>query len=444
MYRTGLLFAQGLAHESQGSTRATRNMAITAPVSVLFISCWSLREPQCQRLNLDPLRQLAQEGYRIHLMTFERQPYRCNGTEEAQWRAALLREGIVWHPVAYHHRPLLLAKMVDGLAGVWTGWRLMRREPIRLLHARSEFPAAIASILAWLKRLPMLYESDGLISEERVDVGLWRREGLIYRLTCALERWLPRVSQEMIVLTQRYADRLRQQGVRVPVTVLPSCTDIKRFHRDPGQRTTLRGRMGWSDQLVFVYSGQIGGWYQFEQMADFFARLKAVVPRSHWLCLVNNEPSTILRLVESRGVPSASITVRSVLPEEVPQWLAASDLALAFIRAGTSKFASSPTKIAEYLACGLPVIMTAGVGDTEQLLTEHEVGYVLNGLDHGQYDRAIDWVEWLIPRLAPAAAKCRQIAVDQLAVQKTGLSTYREIYRRLAQVPCSASNTEVD
>ena len=163
---------------------------MTAEIPILFISCWSLREPQCQRLNLDPLRLLAQRGYRIFLITFERAPYRGTTDEVRRWRDALSREGISWRPVAYHHRPLLLAKALDTLAAWWAGWRIIRRHRVRFVHARSEFPAVIATLLKWTTGLAFLYESDGPISEERVDTGVWRR-GPVFRVTEAIERWLP-------------------------------------------------------------------------------------------------------------------------------------------------------------------------------------------------------------------------------------------------------------
>jgi glycosyltransferase involved in cell wall biosynthesis len=257
-------------------------------------------------LNLDPIRLLARDGYRVHLITFEREPYRGQGADEVRWRGELAQEGIVWHPVAYHRRLLLLAKLRDAVAGGWTGWRIMRRESIALVHARSEFAAAIASVLGWVGRRPVLYESDGPISEERVDLGLWRRGDPVYRLARAVERWLPTVAQEVIVLTERYATRLRAAGVRVPITVLPCCSDVERFRRDPAQRRSLRRQMGWDDRVVLVYSGQVGGWYQFEEMADFFAEVNAALPRTHWLCLVNGDPGETEALVRTRGVQPAA------------------------------------------------------------------------------------------------------------------------------------------
>ena len=427
----GFLLTRPAVHGWRRARNSSPSAGRRAKTAVLFISCWSLREPQCERLNVEPLRRLAARGYRIHLMTFERPPYRGRLREISQWRAALERDGIHWRPVTYHHRPLLLAKAWDGFIACWIGWRLIRRESVGLIHARSEFPAVIAAILRWLTRCVILYESDAPISEERIDTGVWRATGLVCRVTAAFERWLPRVSREMVVLSRRYAQQLRAQGVGVPITVLPCCTDVDRFQRDAAARREIRAAEGWEDRLVFIYSGSLGGWYRFEEMADFFAQLQRALPRAHWLCLINERSEDARALIAQRGIPPGSVTVRSVPPEEVPAWLSASDIALSFIRAGSSKYASSPTKMAEYLSCGLPVILTPGIGDTEELVTDPLAGHVLQGFDPASYREAIAWVEGVAPHLEEAAAVCRRIAEERLAVQGIGVQTYQAIYARL-------------
>ena len=50
----------------------------------------------------------------------------------------------------------------------------------------------------------------------------------------------------------------------------------------------------------------------------------------------------------------------------------------ALIKPVYSKLASAPTKLAEYLGCGVPCLGNAGVGDMEELLEGGRVGVVLS------------------------------------------------------------------
>jgi len=79
--------------------------------------------------------------------------------------------------------------------------------------------------------------------------------------------------------------------------------------------------------------------------------------------------------------------VRFVQPEDVPRWLQGADAGLALPRISDSKDASFPTKIAEYLACGLAVLATpigdvADFEDGDVKIKEGEGGSDRNGILH--------------------------------------------------------------
>jgi glycosyltransferase involved in cell wall biosynthesis len=122
--------------------------------------------------------------------------------------------------------------------------------------------------------------------------------------------------------------------------------------------------------------------------------------------------------------------VGKVPPDEVPRYLRASDVALSFIRACYSKLSSSPTKLAEYLASGLPVVCNAGVGDVDALIEGERVGVVLRELSDDAYRAALVEVESL-RREEGFAERCRACAVRHFDLEKVGGRRYRRLYRRV-------------
>ena len=113
----------------------------------------------------------------------------------------------------------------------------------------------------------------------------------------------------------------------------------------------------------------------------------------------------------------------------MPSQLFAGDIGLCLIASSFSKVASAPTRFGEYLAAGMPVIVTVQVGDLESLVEDHGVGVVLRGED----DRAID--DAATKALALAAdrnvrARCRQLAHERFDID-AGSAHYAAIYRRL-------------
>ena len=126
------------------------------------------------------------------------------------------------------------------------------------------------------------------------------------------------------------------------------------------------------------------------------------------------------------GYPAA---VRSVTPQAVPEELFAGDIGLCLIKSSFSKIASAPTRFAEYLAAGMPVIVTRGVGDLEATVTEHGVGVVLAGEDQKSIAAAATQVLDLAAD-PETLARCRRLARERFDAD-AGAAEYAAIYRRL-------------
>jgi glycosyltransferase involved in cell wall biosynthesis len=62
---------------------------------------------------------------------------------------------------------------------------------------------------------------------------------------------------------------------------------------------------------------------------------------------------------------------------EIQNYLAVGDLGLLLRERNSVNRVASPVKFAEYLACGLPVLVSPGVGDFSHFVCAEHVGYVL-------------------------------------------------------------------
>jgi glycosyltransferase involved in cell wall biosynthesis len=80
-----------------------------------------------------------------------------------------------------------------------------------------------------------------------------------------------------------------------------------------------------------------------------------------------------------------------------------------FIRSCRSKKASCPTKLGEFLACGVPVVVNSGIGDMDEIVGGGGVGVVVKAFDEGAFTAARDSLHEL--RADPGlAARCRSVA----------------------------------
>lgn len=411
----------------------------------LYVCYFGLREPLVQTQVLPYLRQLQRAGLRVSLLTFEPSGLESWPAGDAQlWEARLREEGITWRARRYHKRPTLPATLYDIAVGVltivWWGWR----ERLDVLHARSYVAALTARLARPFTGSKLLFDIRGLMAEEYVDAGSWSAGGLLYRLTKAAERGLLRSADGFIVLTRRARALLFPAAVGAeedatgesvvqgrPLAVIPCCVDVAQFRlAETAERAQVRRDLGVNGRRVVIYVGSLGGWYLTEETLALFETARRQDPTTYALILTPRDVAQVEQQLRARGYAEADFRVLSVAPTEVARYLAAADIALSLIKPCYSKQASSPTKIAEYLACGVPVISTAGIGDLDALFARESVGVILRGFAEADYVAALQTLDKM--RATPELrTQCRQVAVTEFDLERVGGVRYRRLYQRL-------------
>jgi glycosyltransferase involved in cell wall biosynthesis len=400
---------------------------------VLFISYNGMLEPLGQTQVLPYLRELAQRGVKFTLLSFERdKAYTTAGQSQcAVLKDELRRQGIEWHWLRYHQRPSLPATAYDVLAGIRYASRLVERNRIKLVHARAHIPATIALALKRKFGIKMIFDVRGLMAEEYVDAGHWSKGGLRYRVTKTAERRIFAGADGVVTLTERIwpiiSDWEGLQNRDVPHAVIPCCVNLSLFSFSEQERAKRRAELGLGDRFTLVCSGSLDGWYLTEEVADFFASVLRRRKDAHLLWLTMGSRERVRQLMSKRGISEEHYCVRAVAPGEMPAFLSAADVGLSFIKRCFSKLASSPTKNAEYLACGLPIVINAGIGDSDRLAELSPVAVLLNEFNEQGFEKALSAIEKLIhePHVKAAA---RAVAEQEFDVQTVGAERYARLY----------------
>jgi glycosyltransferase involved in cell wall biosynthesis len=393
-----------------------------------------LREPLVQTQVLPYLRELRRGGVSVALLTFEPGwPQSWPSQELREWQARLQAAGIEWRALAYHKRPSLLATLYDIAVGALEARKLVRRWQIDVLHARSYVPAAMGALAKIGSDAKLLFDIRGLLAEEYVDAGVWPAGGLLFRLTKTAERALLAAADGFVVLTEKARQLLfppnSAQGR--PLEVIPCCVDEARFRQfDVIARDEVRRELGVEGMRVFVYVGALDGWYLTDELAEFLATAHAEDERAFSLMLTQSAPASLAARLQALGVQPERFLIRQASPDEIPRYLKAADVALSFIKPCYSKLASSPTKIAEYLASGLPIISNAGIGDLDELLQRERVGVLLADFNRAAYRKALREAEALLNE-AETPERCRAAAARHFDLALVGGARYLRLYQRM-------------
>jgi glycosyltransferase involved in cell wall biosynthesis len=409
----------------------------------LYLCYFGLREPLVQTQVLPYLREIRAGGVAVSILTFEPEPSKNWTPEQIEAeRGKLAAEGIEWDFLAYHKRPSAPATLFDVLNGARLIVKKMRREKIDVLHARSHVPAmmgALAKKMAGAKKPKLLFDIRGFFPEEYTDAGVWPENGRLFRAVKRAEKWLLSSADGFVVLTEKARDILFPESKETgldrrgrPVEVIPCCVNLERFARvDETLRGEMRRRLKIEDRFVIVYVGSFGGFYLTAETADFYGAAKSARPDAFALVLTQSRPEMIRPLLEKHGYGADDLFIQKVAPGEIPDYLSAADIALSFIKPSFSKLASSPTKNAEYLACGLPLVANSRVGDTAELTRADGTGVIIDELTDENYRRALAELERLLENNEELAAKCRASARKRFDLGGVGGERYRRLYRRL-------------
>ena len=416
---------------------ATRHEPSTQHLRSLYICYFPITEPLVQTQVVAYLAGLAARGHTIHLLTYETEP--LTAQQKRDWRKKLRAQGIVWHFLRYHKRPTLPATLFDVLCGVLAGLRIMRRHRLHAVHARAHVPAAMGLILKKLTGCRLIFDIRGLMAEEYEDSGIWTRDGLPFRITKANEGICIRAADGIVVLTERVQKFLFPHAVDgrsapdsgTALQIIPCCADLSQIEAQGNERDAMRRELKLENKTVMVYVGKFGGWYLQAEMVDFFAEAQHEIPNLHFLVLTQSEPEMIESEFARREVPTTDYTITRSAHDRVGAFLAASDFAISFIAAFPSKIASSPTKLGEYLAAGLPVVCNPGVGDVDLIVERYDVGVNVPTFAAADYRAAASKVLSLVGDDA-AAQRCRHAAHATTSLQETGVPRYHQLYAAVA------------
>jgi glycosyltransferase involved in cell wall biosynthesis len=395
----------------------------------LFITYDGLLDPLGQSQIIPYLEGIAEHPRKVHVLSFEK-------TERLPLRLSLESElrvkGIEWQFLSFTRHGGKIGKVWDlGRMHVYVLWIVLTCG-ISIIHSRTQVTAQAGLLAAKLFRRKLIFDMRGFWADERVDGGLWSRTAIIDKLAYwyskKVELRLLLYSDAVVTLTKRsVAEINRRAKLRGPLYVIPCCADFEHFVPLTAEEIKVsRYDLGIpQDDLVLCYLGSLGTWYMFDEMLHFFVEVSREYPNSKWLVVTKDWTDFHEELVRTRGGKHlrSRIVVRSATRAEVPRIAGAADIVLSFIRPAYSKLASSPTKLGEALAMGLPLVCNKGVGDVDELVQEVDGGIVID-LSPDSIRDAITKLSQVRCKKGPALRKRARARLD-LSLAHT---TYRQLY----------------
>jgi len=407
-------------------------------MKTLFITYNSALEPLIQSQGIPYLKGLARKGVGCILLSFER-PRRFNRSvfnEKVDALKHQLRsDGIEWHYRTYHKSPSIPATAFDIAQGILVSLYLVALRGVHIIHARGTVPAVMGCVVAKLLCRKFIFDVRGLMAEEYVDGGIWKKDGLVYVVTHYIEKKLLLCADGVVVLAETIRDFFNGSDgllAKKQIAVIPSCVDVERFCNGRRPAGVIRQRLGLDGKFVFIYAGSVGTWYLIREMIDFFIAAKKIIHNAHFLILTQMDRELVKNYCRNKGVSLGDVTVSEAEYDDIPDYLAVGDAGIFFIKPCFSKRSSCPIKFAEYLAAGLPVVINAGIGDTDTMVQKHNVGVVIREFSRDSYVRGVDQLLGLMSEKVLLAERCSKAAKDLFSLDM-GVFRYLDVYHKAAK-----------
>jgi glycosyltransferase involved in cell wall biosynthesis len=244
-----------------------------------------------------------------------------------------------------------------------------------IIHCRGDGTAVAAARLK--KQYPdlrVLLDMRGDQGDEIKGGGLMNR--YLRHLARRQQVTALRTCDGLNTVSNRMAQRLCDRGLLrsdIPRSVVGCCIDTERFYFDPAARAKRRQELGIDEKFVVCYCGAMSHWQRPDAMAQAYAAIRQSESNTHFL-IISRESELLVQALQQAGIPDSEVTVRSARHQEVVSYLTAGDVGLLLRDDTVTNQVASPVKFAEYLRCGVPVILTPYVGDFGGFAVEKQVG----------------------------------------------------------------------
>ncbi len=400
---------------------------------ILFISIDGMTDQLGQSQVLPYLTQLSSKGYKVSIASCEKKVNFAKNKEVVE--SIMTEHRIDWHYCFYQNKIPLVSQIQNFINLKKLVAKQVKQNKNIILHCRSYLPALIGLQLKKALNNKYIFDMRGFWADERIDGNIWSLKNplhhFLYNYFKRKEIELIENADYVVTLTNNAKNEIKSWKLKsIPeIEVIPCCADINHFTISSNEEKALTKKNLNLTENSFVvgYLGSLGTWYMLDEMLDFFIELQKKKLNSILFFITNDDEKEILKAAEAKNIPSSSILIKPAKRNEVPAYIACLDIGLFFIKPLYSKKGSSPTKLAELLACGIPLITNTGVGDVDELIVNTHCGVLISSFNIEEYQSGIEKIN----NLSTSKQFYRDIALANFSLQK-GVDSYKKIYDNLS------------
>lgn len=377
---------------------------------------------------------ISKNKNKVHILSFEKRIRYSRYSENT--KKILSSKSIEWTPLSFTSDLGVLGKIFDLFKMYIAALILHYSKSFDVIHTRGHTTAGVGLFLKNLFKTKFIFDFRGLWVDERVDKGGWNLNRSMDRLQYLLykrkEKKLLISSDRLVVLTKSVIPELIRLGVRKKekITVIPCCADFDHFKifESNLKHETRSSICIPKNAFVIGYLGSIGSMYRVDAYLDLLDF--SLKQRNDIFGLVITKHLSELDTILKRYNKRLSKRIIAVQAErnEVPRLLSCINVITSFIEPTYAKISSSPTKIAEAFAAGVPVIGNTGIGDTEEIISVVKGGLTIPDFSYKSIKKAYSNLD----NVAKLGGKNLRQRSKSILSLKLANSLYSDVYKNIS------------
>ncbi|MEM0939661.1 MAG: glycosyltransferase [Bacteroidota bacterium] len=346
-------------------------------------------------------------SYRFHLITFEQRAYQLEPEKRKSIEKELKGQNIHWKPVNYHTGGAMMVfkKAWDFLLAAWVILIYRLKFPIWSIIGFTSISSVLAFLLSRLIRVRCVCFNVEPHSKYMRELGLWNAKSMNYKLLDYLENLILKKADYVAVPTR---NALRDfSGIRKELQFVPTSIEINDFNFSENSRKKIRDKFKIIDEeKVLIYVGKFDGiYFSAQEIAAIFKKIEDNSEDKLYFLVITGDNTTTINEIFSENGPSQFAISGSVPYENLYEYLSMADVGVLFLPPFPSQSYRCPIKTANYLACGLPILVNENVGDDPWLVKEKNVGWVID------LEKPIVSLNFL-----PSRSYCRSVVSEERSI----------------------------
>lgn len=336
---------------------------------------------------LAPLEGLAKSTpFSVTLIGFESPPFFLKRSERREHLKQF--KGKIVNRVFFPRLPYLFQPLYIPILGIVVFYLFLRHGNFHegaLFHARGPVMAFVSLLLRrclparWMRAVIYDCRGDGIAETEIYHDQMWFKPLRLFALK-KMESFVLKRADCIFAVTETLKETLKSRyRFDKPCLVMPSVVSRSNMGMPVYKediRREQRRRLGIEDRVVILYSGSMLAWEVPHLIIKLFLEFKRQDTRA-FLMVLSKEKEKFRKLLHDSGLSQDSFMVETVDYRTIATYLCCGDAGLLLREQNDVNAAASPTKFAEYLCCGVPVIATPGIGQTERIINNEGCGWIL-------------------------------------------------------------------